>query len=289
MKNNMVLSILSSVIMLVGIQNAVIAQEAALSCPIDAGAMLGTVRMFTKEGSSAHQLSVPNLLNKLAVHSAVICEGTDEALRPTFVNVQAGFERALVHWLKNKQIEECTCIIHTPAPATPLCTNGEISVGLVDSAISRDPQRLLTVQKRPNIIRAYLHEGGRLIAVYPQKGRTLRSAEQLAVFDDLLQQNPRLEAFALDCDQIPQDLIGATYLIRISDSKKYVLSIRSYQANSPADDKWAIWFGSLQDPVIMERVERVLSFLKRHGLPFQTNTSVTGFYADDSGRHGASP
>lgn len=267
MKNHTILSILSSLI-LIGAQNVGIAQESVPSHVIDARSMLEMVEMFATAGDSAYQSSVSNLLEELAAHSVVLREGKDETLRPLFVNAQADFERALVYWLKNKQIEECTCIIHTPAPATPLCTNGEISTGLVDPAISRDPERLLTVKKRPDIIREYLHEGGRLLAVYPRKGRTLRSAEQLNVLDDLLQKYPRLEAIELNANQIPNDLIGATYLIRVSGSKEYVLSIRSYQANSPADDKWAIWFGSLQDPVVAERFETVLSFLKRHGLSF---------------------
>lgn len=163
---------------------------------IDRQSMLETVKMFTKAGDSAYQLSASNLLDELAVHSTVLREGRDEDLRPLFVNVQADFERAIVYWLKNKYIEECTCIIHTPAPATPLCTNGEISTGLVDPVIASDPQRLLTVKKRPDIIREYLDEGGHLLAVYPQKGRALRSVQQLTVFDDLLQKYPLFKNYS---------------------------------------------------------------------------------------------
>lgn len=266
MKNHTILSILSHILMLTGTQNLVIAKEQVPSYSIDINGMLDKVKMFTKEGSNAYQSSASDLIDELATYSAVIRDGTDETLRPLFVNLQADFERAIVYWLKIKQIEECTCIIHTPAPATPLCTNGEISSSLVDAAISSDPHRLLTVQKRPDIIREYLHEGGLLLAVYPREGRMLRSEKQLAVFDDLLQKHSRLQAFALDCDQIPHDLIGAIYLIRISNGEKYVLSIRSYQANSSMDDQWAIWFGSLQDPVVKERFDKVSSFLQKHGL-----------------------
>lgn len=258
MKNRIILSILSGLV-LISAQNMGIAQEQT---------MLEMVEMFGKAGDSTYYPSVSKLLEELTAHSVVLREGKDEDLRPLFVNVQADFERALVQGLKKKQIKECTCIIHTPTPATPLCTDGEISTGLVDPAISNDPKRLLTVKKRPDIIREYLHEGGRLLAVYPRNGRALRSAEQLAVFDDLLKKYPELKAIELDLDQIPDDLIGATYLIRVSDSEEYVLSIRSYQANSPNDGTWAIWFGSLQDTVVAERLEKVLSFLGKQGLLF---------------------
>lgn len=261
------LTILSSLI-LIAAQNCGTAQELASFDTIDERSIFETFKMFTKARDNADQSSSSNLFEELANHSVVFREGRDEELRPLFVNAQADFELALVYWLKNKQIEECTCIIHTPAPPTPLCTNGEVSTGLVDSTISDDAERLLTIKKRPDIIREYLDAGGHLLAIYPQNGRTLRSEEQLAVFDDLIEKYPRLKAIELDTDQIPNDLSGATYLIQVSDSKEYVLSIRSYQANCPVDGKWAIWFGSLQDPVITERFEKILSLLKSQRLSF---------------------
>lgn len=252
--------------MLTGIQNVVIAQESIFSRDFDTGPIIKIVRMFTEGEESSRQSSEADLLDELTVRSTVIREGTDEALRPMFVNIQTNFEKALVYLLKDGLIEGCTCIIHTPSPPTPLCTNGEISTDLVDSVISNDPKRLPTVQKRPDVLREYLHAGGRLLAVYPKKGRMLRSAEQLTVFDSLLERYPRFATFALDCDQMPDDLIGATYLIRVAESKYYVLSFRSYQANSPTDGIWTIWFGSPQDPVIMKRFEKVSSFLEEQGL-----------------------
>ena len=216
---------------------------------------------FTLAGEGSFRSAVSELLDELTVNSLVVREGTDADQRPIFVNAQADFERAIVHLLRSKEIKNCICIIHTPSPATPLCTNGEIAADLVDCAILNDQERLLTVKKRPDIVRDYLREGGYLLTVYPKKGRELRSEEQLAILDGLIQEYPYyLEAVELDCDTIPEDLIGATYLITFNDFSTYILSLRSYQANSPTDGKWAIWFGSVFDPVIGERFQTVTSF-----------------------------
>lgn len=237
--------------------------EPCVTNPIHSQSLIEAAKAFTRAGSSSFQHSVSNLLDELTITSFISREGADADQRPVFVNAQADFERAIVYWLQCKQIASCTCIIHTPAPATPLCTNGEISVDPIDPAIQNDPERLLTVKKRPDIIRDYLREGGTLFTIYPHKGRELRSTEQLRILDGLVESYPNhLHTIELDCDAIAQDLIGATYLITFADSSTYLLSLRSYQANSPTDDKWAIWFGPTNDPAVAERLQAVMSFLR---------------------------
>ena len=265
MKNYKILIILSSIV-LIGTSGFTAIPKPALTNRIDSQSFMKVVKTFTREGSSSFQSYVSALLDELSVTSSIIREGTDADQRPVFVNAQADFERAIVYWLKSKQIVSCTCIIHTPAPATPLCTNGEISTGLIDPAMQNDQERLLTVKKRPDIIRDYLKEGGDLFTIYPKKGRELRSAEQLAILDDLVQTHSQhLHPIELNCDAIPQDLIGATYLITFADSSTYILSLRSYQGNSPTDDKWAIWFGPTHDSAVAQRLQAVISFLRDHG------------------------
>lgn len=276
MKNYKILIILSS-IALIGTSGFAAILEPASTSMIDSQSFMKVVKTFTQAGSSAFRSSVLELLDELSVTSSITREGTDADQRPVFVSAQADFERAIVYWLKSKQIVSCTCIIHTPAPATPLCTNGEIPIGLIDPAIQNDQERLLTIKKRPDIIRDYLQEGGHLFTTYPKKGRELRSAEQLAILDDLARTHPQhLHAIELNCDAIPQDLIGATYLIAFADSSTYVLSLRSYQANSPTDDKWAIWFGSTHDSAVAERLQAVTSFLRDRGFLLLPHPVWTG-------------
>jgi len=265
MKINKILMIIS-IVSLIGGSNFLIAQEEPPIHIVDSRSIIETVKSFTNIGKGPVQTEVCSLLDELALSSVVIREGTDADQRPVFVNAQSDFERAIVYWLQSQQVVKAVCMIHTPAPATPLCTNGEISTGLVDPAILNDPERLLTVKKRPDIIRDYLQEGGRLLTIYPKEGRVLRSPEQLAILDGLVKNYPdRLQTIELDCSSIPHDLIGATYIITFSNSKTYVLSLRSYQANSPTNDRWAIWFGSITEPAVANRLDAVLSFINDHG------------------------
>src|SRR5438128_1133330 len=143
MKNYNILIILSS-LALIGTNGFSAMPEPASTNMIDSRSLMKVVKTFAQAGNSSFQSSISALLDELSVTSSITREGTDADQRPVFVNAQADFERAIVYWLKSKHIVSCTCIIHTPAPATPLCTNGEISVGLIDFAIQNDQERLLT-------------------------------------------------------------------------------------------------------------------------------------------------
>ncbi|WP_239923117.1 hypothetical protein [Candidatus Chlamydia corallus] len=253
--------------LLIGTTGFFIIQKHFATHIMDSRSLIETAKAFTLAGNYSFQSSVSKLFDELATTSFFARQGSDAGQRPLFVNAQIDFERAIVLWLKFKQITNCVCIIHTPTPATPLCTEGEISVGLIDPLIQNDLERLLTIKKRPDIIRDYFRAGGHLFAIYPKKGRSFRSQEQLRILDDLVQTySSQLHPIELECDAIPKDLIGATYIIKFADSSTYILSLRSYQANSPSDnDNWAIWFGSIYDSPVADRFQAVISFLKDHG------------------------
>lgn len=61
-------------------------------------------------------------------------EGTDQDVRPYFVALQGVIEHVLSCELQN-EIRSLLGIIHTPMPATPLCSQGEVSRDLLDSVI----------------------------------------------------------------------------------------------------------------------------------------------------------
>lgn len=217
------------------------------------------------------------LLNNLETSPAIIQKGRDSESRPVFVNAQADFERAMIRLIQSGQITTATWMIHTPAPATPLCTNGEVSSALVDPSLLSDPERLLTVMKRPDLIREYLKTGQKLVSIYSQGGRSIRTSEQLAILDHLRETFPNLSTIELD-EEISKDLIGATYLFTMQ-GKTYFFSLKSYQANAPSDDQWGIWFDNFVDPVIQKRFREVFIFfleaLKKEGaLPPLTQAQV---------------
>ena len=188
--------------------------------------------------------------------------GKDEEVRPLFVTAQGDFERALTLFLKEKKVRFAFGMIHTPTPATPLCTKGDISQSLVDESMEGDQRRLYTVMKRPEIIREYLDNGGKLIACYPEVGREKRTSEQLAIFEEAKKAYPSLLDKPLAIDQLPSEMIGATYIIVTNDRKQFAFSIMARQANAPEDDStWAIWFGAIDDLEVKERMDAHSAFI----------------------------
>lgn len=205
------------------------------------------VKAFAQASHPQTQEAICALLDELAVSSCVIRQGRDAEYRPVFVGAQTAFERLFVSLLESEEIVELTCLIHTPAPAMPLCTEA--------------------VDDRSAIFRDLLEAGAEIVTVYPQGGRRVRSPEQLQILDDLLDRFPRLLAVELPCTEVPSELIGATYLITLENGQRYTLSLRSYQAHTPKENgTWGIWFGTVQNPIVRMRVGSVLMFLDAYGV-----------------------
>ena len=188
---------------------------------------------------------------------------TDKEVRPHFVALQGIIEHVLAHEL-NKSVHSLTGVIHTPMPATPLCTEGEVSKELVDSAIEEDPLRLFTVKARTTIVRDYLVKGGDLYVVYPKEGITKRNESQQLIYKKELENYPsHLFDRPLECPSIDQDLVGAFYLFKNTDGKLFGFAIKMTQANSPQDlGSFGLWFGEVnnQSP-IYERISNVGAIL----------------------------
>jgi hypothetical protein len=245
-----------------------ISKHTCLTQETSRSTIIEILKTYAQSEKSPSQEAILQLLDALCVTSWITREGSDADQRPVFVNIQSYMEQALVYWLSSKDLSHVTCIIHAPAPTTPLCTEGELSEGLVDPSMFEDKSRLSTVKKRPAILRSYLQEGGFLFTVYPQEGITLRSAKQLAILQDLIKQYPHhLKSCALNCHTLPQDLIGASYLFTFSNGETYVFLLNSYQANCATDATWSLGFGCIEDPVIYKRLHYVITFLKTHGFP----------------------
>lgn len=207
----------------------------------------------------------PQLLKtwkSLIENKSIEINGTDKEHRPIFVALQAIIETTITNLLKMGKLSHAHGIIHTPMPATPLCTKGEISKGLVDQIIENDPQRLLTVKARTTIIRDFLNVGGHLTVAYPEEGFLSRTPEQQNTYLEEVKKYPNLEDYPLSLT-IPKDLIGATYYL-VNNEDIYVFSIKINQANDPTENgDFGLWFGSPQDPVIAKRNSAVESLLQR--------------------------
>jgi hypothetical protein len=222
-----------------------------------------TIQM-TEMGNSNAKPEIVALMLELQSKGVIVRTGKDADLRPAYVGAQAEFEKVMAYQLSHHQISNLVGIIHTPTPATPLCSSGEISLQLVDSAIAQDDKRLYTVKERTTVVREYLQQGGLLYALYPKGGREKRTAEQLAIFDQLLQKYPaNLIASELKCTQMERDMVGATYFFQDIHGEWMVFSLMVPQANAPNDDQeWGIWWGSLKDPKVKKRADAVLQYIR---------------------------
>lgn len=197
------------------------------------------------------------------VHQAVLeVEGTDKDVRPCFVALQALVEHVLSRELCHG-VTSLKGMIHTPMPATPLCSNGEISEDLVDPSIEQDAKRLFTVKARTTIVRDFLYQGGYLYIIYPKDGLAKRTEAQQSIYHQELMNYPEhLIDQPLNISSIPDELIGATYFFTDCGGNTYVFAINMTQAKDPRElGKFGLWFGSLENPAVYKRVEAVMSFI----------------------------
>ena len=203
----------------------------------------------------------------LVQEGVIEVSSTDKDVRPVFVGLQGVVEHVLATELQT-EIQSLKGVIHTPMPATPLCMNGDISKELVDPSIEMDPNRLFTVKARATILRDYLFKGADLYVVYPKDGLLQRTEEQRAVYKQELMKFPtHLFDVPLDCEEIPNELIGATYFFQDQTGKTFVFAIQMTQAKDPQEmGHFGLWFGPLESPAIQKRAQAVSLYLKQNGL-----------------------
>lgn len=207
-----------------------------------------------------------SFLSELSEKGFIIREGDDIEHRPTFVSLQGDFERSLAYALKKNKITHLVGMIHTPTPATPLCTEGEISKDLVHASME-DEKRLFTVMKRPEIVRQYMDLGGTLVAAFPKGGDLQRTEDQRSIYQSLLAKYPyNLVQKELETTTMPWDMVGALYIYKTHSGGWGAFAIMARQANAPVDKQaWGMWFGPINHPMIKQRVENVLQYLYEVG------------------------
>lgn len=218
------------------------------------------------------------LFDELDQRGFVVKQLDDQIVRPYFVSLQGIIEQNLAYALQKGTIKNVVGLIHTPMPATPLCTQGDISEKLVDSSLLQDEQRLFTVRARANIIRDFLDLGGFLYVVYPQGGLGARTVEQQNVYKALLQkyQGKLFDYELKTISSMDPDLVGASYLFEDCEGDFYLFSIQAYQANAPTNEgTWSMWYGKTSNPKIAARLARLREFLREHhGPDFNLNTKL---------------
>lgn len=244
--------------------------ESALPAVIDAK-VLETVRYsndipgLKSEEFSHLKTEISNTWSSLLQNGVLEVTATDRDVRPYFVAIQGVVEHVLANELK-QNVKSLKGVIHTPMPATPLCTKGEISKELVDPSIELDPNRLFTVKARTTIVRDYLFKGGELYIVYPRAGLGKRTEEQQKIYEQELINHPRhLFDVPLNNESIPTELIGATYLFQDQLGNQFVFAIKMTQAKDPQDiGNFGLWFGSIYHPAIQEHLQAISVYLEQN-------------------------
>jgi hypothetical protein len=249
-----------------------IALFSSLACwlPFTAPATLplvDQVEIHVRENDSyPAQEAILSLIEELRASQHVSQIGNDDARVP-FVTLQAEIEGFLTDLYKDGLIRDLVGIIHTPTPATPVCTDLQNIEQAMDPLIRSDQQKQNTVRSRVSIIRDYLEAEAPLYVVYPAKGLNLRSEQQQEIYKNNLLNYPNaLHDVPLEQEKFDSPLrVGATYLFCGSKGELCSFSIRASQANAPAvDTDWALWFGPVSSPVIAERIEEISTFLEEN-------------------------
>jgi len=216
------------------------------------------------EGALAALKADPEILKALFSTGVIEEEGDDAQLRPRYVGTQAAFEQYLTQELVLGAIKRVVAVIHTPLPATPVCTAGEITPDLVDPSMLEDERRLQTVRDRPAIIRALLQTGGTVMIAYPAVAKVQRSQTQLAIYEELLEKyrGSLLDA-PMGCLEVAPEMVGATYLYETSEGQWRIYSIRFTQAIAPSTPcHAAMWLGDLEKGPASERLAQVSAYLQ---------------------------
>lgn len=198
-------------------------------------------------------------------------ETGNDTLRAKCVGLQGIIEHVIAQELGSCQIRDLVGIIHTPAPATPLCSAppAEDVSDLIDPNSFFDTEKLLTIRSRVHVMRDYLTYGGRLYVVYPADGMRLRTSEQQGHYAAALNEFPnQLIDWPLAINEIPTDRIGALYLFTTNDGRLFAFSIKSTQAILPHDNvEWGLWLGEITDPNVQQRLADIGSYLQDVGGP----------------------
>lgn len=192
-------------------------------------------------------------LNKLAhnVWQEVISKGyalrkgngADKEIGTIFRQLQAHIESTFINNLQPNSFGKAILIIHTPAIATPLVTQGELIPDLASAEIlaDQDKTRIKTALSRAKLMRDFLAKGGIIIATYEEKNDKKRTQAQIDIFKALKKQYPtQLIEFPLA--HLPQEMIGATYLIEIPTGDVFEMTNHGVQINDTGSAlTWGIW------------------------------------------------
>jgi len=211
-----------------------------------------------------HEAGIQQLLKELNEKGFVFGTGPDIEQRPLFVNLQGCVEHVFDLLCRSGEITELVGFIHTPTPATPLCTAGSNIEALMHEAIKDDPNAKYTIAKRADILRNYLRHSGKLYVVYSDGGLEKRSQAQQKIYKEALK---NFEGKLIDhpiSSSLPEDMVGATYIAKNKQGRRIFFSIQASQANAANDGQvWKMWLATENNEEVSKRIQHVLATLEQ--------------------------
>lgn len=195
-------------------------------------------------------------------------KGTDQECRTICVTAQGGIEEGLAKLLHSGEVKSVKAVFLTPLPTTPLRKEG-VTEGLTN--VFFDSARQYTLDMRENTLRNLRDAGATIIAAY-----SLESYEGLKKDDANKKQieiweRESLHERVIDVPlnkSVPEDFVGALYLITDNEGKEFYLPTQGIQAkDSPQGEAiWKKWL-TLKDAENegAERSKNMLHFINENG------------------------
>lgn len=265
-----------------GLQNCAIQN---VSGQIDAESDLPANQQLSKETQSTINKSLQPFNGKFVIQMT----GAEPTIRITAVHLQNYFECALASLLSDRTIDKAIGIIHTKEATTPLQNpEGEIAdvfLEKLNPVLKGAPDDLIadtlkTVTRRTESTRRLISLGSDVdfkLYVAFSKGGFERAQPIYKAEVENKTKNPNLVSRELthEADKFGPDEIGATYVMKATDGKHLVLSVKAEQVKDaagsetgevPQQKKWTYWFGDLQNPEISTRYNHITDFLEKGGL-----------------------
>lgn len=209
-------------------------------------------------------------LEKNGFHEA---SGTDQLkLRAAFVGVQAMIEQSLYNGLLNScKTDICAAAIHTPKPTTAFCFEENEEAEVVSEDVMAFEPALQTVSVR-RVTLGHVAKAVRdshfsfLNIVYTKEGVKQRDEKAWAVFH-----RRHLEYSFVNnaVDEIPPEMVGATYLWQTKEGQKFGFCLRAHQAVDKTYEGllWRAAMGQLgKNPQLDGMVEEFKKFVRQNEL-----------------------
>lgn len=184
--------------------------------------------------------SIKNFVLILCQYGYAEVKGTDQECRSICVTAQGAIEEGLAKLLNSKEVNSVKAVFLTPLPTTPLRKEG-VTEGLIN--VSFDSARQYTLDMRENTLRNLREAGATIIAAYSAESyNDLKKNEvnkkQIEVWEKECQ-HERVVDFSLN-KKVPEDLVGALYIITDKEGKEYYLATQGIQAKDSSQGE-AIW------------------------------------------------